>query len=349
MAASNTNQDSTDKFLRDLLECPVCMETIISVPVYQCTNGHVMCKICIEKLNNCPICRNDSALVRSLKLENIVQRLEGVQPENMGPTTAKPNLQKWGKGSVRDYGTSNGPNQKPRFEPNLQATPRQATPRQATPRQVTNNQDEEAALLQREWAENRERWFSYNSHHSMQATQRDWAENIGWLSYNSHNSMQAMPRLATPRQIMNNQDEEAALLQREHFENRDHLLPHNIHQATARQATPRQATLRQNNQNDEGALLLGWVENRPRSITNFFKNIGILFFNVIWSIILVILFPVYVFLLVIIFSLVIVLPFLVLISIAYFLIVIIIQLLSCGSFPTWETLTTIALGYCKVE
>ena len=161
--------------------------------------------------------------------------------------------------------------------------------------------------------------------------------------------MQAMPRLATPRQIMNNQDEEAALLQREHFENRDHLLPHNIHQATARQATPRQATLRQNNQNDEGALLLGWVENRPRSITNFFKNIGILFFNVIWSIILVILFPVYVFLLVIIFSLVIVLPFLVLISIAYFLIVIIIQLLSCGSFPTWETLTTIALGYCKVE
>ena len=159
MATCNKNQNSTDVFLRDLLECPVCMETIKSVPVYQCTNGHVMCKICIEKLNNCPICRNDSALVRSLKLENIVQRLEGVQPENMGPTTAKPNLQKWGKGSVRDYGTSNGPNQKPRFEPNLQATPRQATPRQATPRQVTNNQDEEAVLLQREWAENRERWL----------------------------------------------------------------------------------------------------------------------------------------------------------------------------------------------
>ena len=165
MATSNTNQNSTDEFLRDLLECPVCMETIKSVPVYQCTNGHVMCKICIEKLNNCPICRNDSALVRSLKLENIVQRLEGIQPEIVGPATSKPNLQKWGKGSVRVYGTSDGPNQQPHIDPNLQATPRQATSRQATPRQATsrqvtstqatNNQDEEAALLQGDMVGNR--------------------------------------------------------------------------------------------------------------------------------------------------------------------------------------------------
>ena len=50
------------------------METIKSVPV--------ICRGCIEKLNNCPICRNDSSLRRSLKLEKIVQRLEGFQPEN---------------------------------------------------------------------------------------------------------------------------------------------------------------------------------------------------------------------------------------------------------------------------
>ena len=121
MATSNTNQNSTDVFLRDLLECPVCMDTIKSVPVYQCTNGHVMCKDCIEKLNNCPICRNDSALVRSLKLENIVQRLEGIQYENEETTTAKPNLQKWGKGSVRVYGTIDRPNQELHIELNLQA------------------------------------------------------------------------------------------------------------------------------------------------------------------------------------------------------------------------------------
>ena len=50
------------------------------------------CKDCIEKLNNCPICKNDTELRRSLKLENIVQRLEGILPENEKTTTAKPNL-----------------------------------------------------------------------------------------------------------------------------------------------------------------------------------------------------------------------------------------------------------------
>ena len=140
MATSNTNQNSTDVFLRDLLECPVCMETIKSMPVYQCTNGHVMCKDCIEKLNNCPICRNDSALVRSLKLENIVQRLEGIQPENEKTTTAKPNLQNWGKGSIRVYGTINGSNQDPHTELNLQTIPEALSP-------LPENQDDSEEML----------------------------------------------------------------------------------------------------------------------------------------------------------------------------------------------------------
>jgi hypothetical protein len=161
MATSNTNQNSIpDEYIRELLECPVCKETIKSVPVYQCTNGHVICKYCIEKLNNCPICRNDSAPARNLQIEKIVQRLEGIQPENEGPATGTPNLQKWGKGSVRSYGTINGPNQMTSIEINPQTNPRQATPRQATPRQATprqatprqilsrqaNNQDVEAGL-----------------------------------------------------------------------------------------------------------------------------------------------------------------------------------------------------------
>ena len=134
MATSNPNQNSiTDEYIRDLLECPSCVKTIKSVPVYQCANGHVICKDCIEKLNNCPICRNDSALRRNLKLENIVQRMEGILPENDGPTTAKPNLQKWGIGSVRSYGTINGTNQETRTDINLQANPEQVTPRQFTP------------------------------------------------------------------------------------------------------------------------------------------------------------------------------------------------------------------------
>ena len=52
-----------------------------------------------------------------MKLQNIVQRLEGIQET----ATAKPNLQKWGKGSAKVYETINGPNQEPRTELNLQA------------------------------------------------------------------------------------------------------------------------------------------------------------------------------------------------------------------------------------
>ena len=140
---ANQNPSDIEKYLRELLECPVCMETIKSVPVYQCANGHVICKDCIEKLNNCPICRNDSELRRNLKFESIVQRLNGFQPENDRTTTAKPNLQKWGKGSVRVYGTINGPtqpnsrggsrslNQEPHIELNLQSNPEPLNTRQS--------------------------------------------------------------------------------------------------------------------------------------------------------------------------------------------------------------------------
>ena len=144
MARATTYQNSSDfeEYIRDLLECPVCMELIKSVPVYQCANGHVICMDCIEKLNNCPICRNDSELRRNLKLENIVQRLDGIQYENEKTTNAKPNLQKWGKGSVRVYGTINGPNREPRIEQNLQANPELLNP------QANNQEAMEAAAME---------------------------------------------------------------------------------------------------------------------------------------------------------------------------------------------------------
>ena len=129
MATSKTNQTSSDfeEYIRDLLECPVCKETIKSVPVYQCINGHVICNECIRESTSCPICRNNSKPARSLKLEKIVQRLEGILPENGGPTTVKPNIQKWGMESVRSYGTINGPYKEHHIELNFQADPRQTT------------------------------------------------------------------------------------------------------------------------------------------------------------------------------------------------------------------------------
>ena len=64
--------EEVKKYFKELLECPVCFETIDSVPIYQCRNGHVVCKDCHPKLETCPICRELSdGPIRSLKLEDM--------------------------------------------------------------------------------------------------------------------------------------------------------------------------------------------------------------------------------------------------------------------------------------
>ena len=91
---------------KELLECPVCFETIDSVPIYQCRNGHVVCKNCHPKLETCPICRQlHDGPIRNLKLEEMVERLqlslsegtkklasESIQIDPIVPET--PNLQR---------------------------------------------------------------------------------------------------------------------------------------------------------------------------------------------------------------------------------------------------------------
>ena len=71
------------KCFKDLLECPICFETIDSAPIYQCQNGHVVCKNCHPKLKTCAICRVDiikkskrDGPIRNLKLEEMVERLQ---------------------------------------------------------------------------------------------------------------------------------------------------------------------------------------------------------------------------------------------------------------------------------
>ena len=57
----------------DLLECPVCLETIDSTPIHQCRNGHVVCKDCRPKLRICPTCLNAPISQRNRKMEEIVE------------------------------------------------------------------------------------------------------------------------------------------------------------------------------------------------------------------------------------------------------------------------------------
>ena len=76
-------EEEVKKYFKDLLECPICFETIDSVPIYQCRNGHVVCKNCHPKLKTCPICRVDiikkskcDGPIRNRKLEEMVERLQ---------------------------------------------------------------------------------------------------------------------------------------------------------------------------------------------------------------------------------------------------------------------------------
>ena len=39
------------------LECPVCLTVPRSTPIYQCGNGHLLCKDCKPRLRECPICK----------------------------------------------------------------------------------------------------------------------------------------------------------------------------------------------------------------------------------------------------------------------------------------------------
>ena len=80
------DSEGVKKYFKDLLECPVCFLTIDSAPVFQCHNGHVVCKDCHPKLGTCPICRDanlyDTPMaIRNLKVEEIIKRLQSPNSE----------------------------------------------------------------------------------------------------------------------------------------------------------------------------------------------------------------------------------------------------------------------------
>ena len=67
------------------LDCPVCYD-ILTPPIFQCANGHVICKDCIERLEEsghreCPTCR--VSMIRRIRCLFADQQCEGTtSPEN---------------------------------------------------------------------------------------------------------------------------------------------------------------------------------------------------------------------------------------------------------------------------
>lgn len=60
-----------------ILECPVCLE-LPAKPIYQCSNGHLICKLCHSRVKLCPVCRdklNDQAPLRNLTAEHILESI----------------------------------------------------------------------------------------------------------------------------------------------------------------------------------------------------------------------------------------------------------------------------------
>ena len=113
MAASKSNK--FEEYVMSLLECPVCMEPIKSPPIHQCTNGHLLCKDCIAKLESCPICRNDSKTARNLIFEQIIGNFVASELANQEPYE-KPELQKWKQVSF----SNNRSNEEPSVQLNIQ-------------------------------------------------------------------------------------------------------------------------------------------------------------------------------------------------------------------------------------
>ena len=56
-------------------ECPICMQLPRSGPVYQCTNGHIICSSCRTSVKKCPQCRVRLGDTRSLVIEPILDKL----------------------------------------------------------------------------------------------------------------------------------------------------------------------------------------------------------------------------------------------------------------------------------
>jgi len=58
--------------LMELLECPVCYEPM-QPPIWQCSRGHLVCRVCAPKLRRCPTCRCAAQRTRNCTLEKVRQ------------------------------------------------------------------------------------------------------------------------------------------------------------------------------------------------------------------------------------------------------------------------------------
>lgn len=98
-------RDERIEELVDTLECPVCLDTADTAPIYQCPEGHLVCDDCNAKMVECPQCghslmnaRNRTAEALALRLNQLRgDRVKSVMPSQAISVNVS-NPQKVGKG-----------------------------------------------------------------------------------------------------------------------------------------------------------------------------------------------------------------------------------------------------------
>ena len=68
-------RSSTVGQIREVLECPVCLEPPASIPIYTCDNGHILCNGCHQIFTNCPTCQTKLKDNRCLVSEKIITEI----------------------------------------------------------------------------------------------------------------------------------------------------------------------------------------------------------------------------------------------------------------------------------
>ncbi|XP_019182859.1 PREDICTED: E3 ubiquitin-protein ligase SINA-like 7 [Ipomoea nil] len=66
----------------DVLDCPICFMSL-TIPLFQCENGHIACaSCCIKLINKCPSCASPIGFNRCRALEKVVESLKVPCPNN---------------------------------------------------------------------------------------------------------------------------------------------------------------------------------------------------------------------------------------------------------------------------
>ncbi|OXA62802.1 E3 ubiquitin-protein ligase sina [Folsomia candida] len=65
---------SVPQKFEDVLECTICLDVPAS-PIHHCVNGHIVCGICVEKIETCGICKDPNFQV-SILAERLSRQLD---------------------------------------------------------------------------------------------------------------------------------------------------------------------------------------------------------------------------------------------------------------------------------